>query len=188
MSLPDLSAVQVSRIGRADPASGSGTREEETVLLLHGPTSNLFGERDPAYYGTYTLDDIERYATECGKRLGLKVICAQDNWEGALVEHLHAARRFGAIVCNPNALQHYSYSIRDALETIKTPYIEIHMSNMHARSEHNAERAKNVTAAAGKGYICGCGILGYKLAIERARWLIDEKLAKEGKMTAKARL
>jgi 3-dehydroquinate dehydratase len=69
-------------------------------------TDQTLAERDPSYYGTESLDDIEKYATAAGQKLGLRVVCAQDNYEGAMVEHIHAARTYGAVIMNPNSFVH----------------------------------------------------------------------------------
>ncbi|KAI5474711.1 3-dehydroquinate dehydratase [Pseudohyphozyma bogoriensis] len=170
--------VKTTRIGPQDPSLGrTRPRQLDTVLLLHGPSSNLFGERNPAYYGTASLDDFEKFATAAAAKLGLKVVCAQTNHEGVMIDHLHAARTYGAIVMN--------YAIRDAIESIDTPVIEIHLSNLYTRAVHEKHRGMNVTAAAAAGYIGGCGILGYDLAMQRAKILIEEQREKAREVKAK---
>ncbi|GAB3212848.1 type II 3-dehydroquinate dehydratase [Marinactinospora thermotolerans] len=136
-----------------------------SVLLLNGPNLNLLGERDPAQYGTTTLADVERRVTALGEELGVTVTCAQSNSEGALVDHVHAARAHQAIVFNPGAYAHYSIALRDAIDAIPTPCFEVHISNVHAREEF---RHTSVIAPVAAGCIIGCGVLGYELALRAA--------------------
>ncbi|WP_312863417.1 type II 3-dehydroquinate dehydratase [Spinactinospora alkalitolerans] len=133
------------------------------MLLLHGPNLNLLGERDPAQYGRTTLADIEARVTELGAELGVDVACHQSNHEGVLVDHVHAARRLHqGIVLNPGAHAHYSIALRDAIEAVSIPCVEIHISNVHAREPF---RHTSVTAPVTRGYISGCGVFGYDLAL-----------------------
>jgi 3-dehydroquinate dehydratase-2 len=133
------------------------------VLLLNGPNLNLLGERDPAQYGSVTLAEIERRVTELGKELGVEVDCAQSNSEGELVTLLHRARGDAdGVVFNPGAYAHYSYALRDAVDAIPIPVVEIHISNIHAREEF---RHTSVISPVVAGLICGCGVFGYELAL-----------------------
>ncbi|TQN31596.1 3-dehydroquinate dehydratase [Haloactinospora alba] len=132
------------------------------VLLLNGPNLNLLGERDPEHYSSATLADVERRVTELGKELGVSVTCAQSNHEGVLVEHVHGARGMLGIVLNPGAFAHYSIALRDAVEAVDTPCVEVHISNVHARESF---RHTSVTAPVTQGYISGCGITGYELGL-----------------------
>lgn len=134
------------------------------VLLLNGPNLNLLGHRDPAQYGTATLADVEALATATGTRLGLSVTCRQSNHEGVLVDLVQAApgEGFAGIVMNPGAYAHYSYALRDAMDAVGIPCVEIHISNVHAREPF---RHVSVTAPVAAGFICGCGIAGYELAV-----------------------
>ncbi|MFL1377197.1 MULTISPECIES: type II 3-dehydroquinate dehydratase [unclassified Nocardiopsis] len=133
-----------------------------TVLLLNGPNLNLLGTRDPAQYGTTTLAEVEARVAELGKELGVEVVCAQSNGEGELVDRLHAARGWAGVVMNPGAYAHYSIALRDAVDAIEAPVVEVHISNVYAREEF---RHTSVTAPVVAGYIAGCGVLGYELGL-----------------------
>lgn len=130
--------------------------------MLNGPNLNLLGERDPEHYSSATLADVEKRVTELGRELGVSVTCAQSNHEGILVEHIHEARRMLGIVLNPGAFAHYSIALRDALEAVDTPCVEVHISNVYARESF---RHTSVTAPVTQGYISGCGIAGYELGL-----------------------
>ncbi|GLU48602.1 type II 3-dehydroquinate dehydratase [Nocardiopsis ansamitocini] len=143
-----------------------------TVLLLHGPNLNLLGERDPAQYGTTTLADVEERVRALGAELGVDVVCEQSNHEGVLIDHVHAARAMDGIVLNPGAFAHYSIALRDALEAVATPCVEIHISNVHARESF---RHTSVTAPVTRGYVSGCGTNGYELALRQVVHLIAER-------------
>ncbi|RCV52554.1 type II 3-dehydroquinate dehydratase [Marinitenerispora sediminis] len=133
-----------------------------TVLLLNGPNLNLLGERDPAQYGTTTLADIERRVRGLGAELGAAVRCEQSNHEGVLVDLVHEARGYDGIVLNPGAFAHYSIALRDAIDAVDTPCVEVHISNVYAREEF---RHTSVTAPVAAGYVAGCGVFGYELAL-----------------------
>lgn len=122
----------------------------------------MLGERDPKIYGSTTLADIERRAIDLGAELGLDVRCAQSNSEGGMVDLIHEAGRGLGLVINPGAYGHYSYAIRDAIEVLAIPVIEIHISNIHAREDF---RHTSVISPVVSGFICGCGVFGYELAL-----------------------
>jgi 3-dehydroquinate dehydratase-2 len=133
------------------------------VLVLHGPNLNLLGVRDPATYGTQTLDEVNQRIRATALELNVTVQCEQYNGEGSIIDALHAARgKYDAIVINPGAYAHYSYAIADALASIGIPAIEVHLSNVAARDEF---RQRSVTAAACKGTIAGLGAAGYSVAL-----------------------
>jgi 3-dehydroquinate dehydratase-2 len=136
----------------------------QRVLLLNGPNLNLLGRRDPAQYGTATLADVEALAVATGAQLGLEVVCRQSNHEGVLVDLVQAAPGdgFAGIVMNPGAYAHYSYALRDAVDAVDLPCVEIHISNVHAREPF---RHLSVTAPVMAGFICGCGVAGYELGV-----------------------
>lgn len=136
-----------------------------TVLLLNGPNLGLLGTRDPAQYGTTTLAEVEARVAELGRELGVEVVCAQSNGEGEMVDRLHAARGWAGVVMNPGAYAHYSIALRDAVDAIEAPVVEVHISNVYAREEF---RHTSVTAPVAAGYIAGCGVLGYELALRAA--------------------
>lgn len=143
-----------------------------TVLLLNGPNLNLLGERDPAQYGHHTLADVERRVTELGAELGATVVCAQSNHEGELVDRVQEARHQDGIVCNPGAYAHYGYALRDAVAAVPVPYVEVHISNVYAREEF---RHTSVTAPVAAGYVAGCGVFGYELALRAVLRRIAER-------------
>lgn len=142
------------------------------VLMLNGVNLNMFGKRDPAQYGTTTLDEINAGVMALGQELGAEVICFQTNYEGAMCERIHQgfAEGVDAVIINAGAWTHYSYGIRDALAILKCPIVEVHMSNIHARE---AFRHHSVFAEIVKGQICGFGaesyLLGLRAAVAAAR-------------------
>jgi len=137
------------------------------VLVLNGVNLNMFGKRDPAQYGTATLDDIDKALAGLGRELGVEVICFQTNMEGHMCERIHQAHADGtaAVLINAGAWTHYSYGIRDALAILKVPIIEVHMSNIHARE---AFRHVSVIAPIAKGQIAGFGVDSYLLGLRAA--------------------
>ena len=137
------------------------------ILVLHGINLNMFGKRDPAQYGTTTLDEINAQVTALGLELGAQVECYQTNFEGEMAERIHRAHADGvqAVVINAGAWTHYSYGIRDALAILKCPIIEVHMSNIHARE---AFRHHSVIADIAKGQIAGFGVDSYLLGLRAA--------------------
>ena len=137
------------------------------ILMLHGINHDMFGKRDPAQYGTITLDEINASLQKLGKELGTEVDCFQTNHEGAMCERIHKGFLDGvnAVLINAGAWTHYSYGIRDALAILTCPIVELHMSNIHAREEF---RHKSVFAEIVKGQICGFGSDSYLLALRAA--------------------
>ena len=134
------------------------------ILMLHGINHNMFGKRDPAQYGTVTLDDINASLHRLGKELGCNIETFQTNHEGDMCERIHQGFTDGvdAVLINAGAWTHYSYGIRDALAILTCPIVETHMSNIHARE---AFRHVSVFAEIVKGQICGFGIDSYLLAL-----------------------
>lgn len=134
------------------------------VLLAHGPNLNLLGQREPAVYGTDSLDDYVATATAAADAHHLLLEHVQTNHEGVLVEAIHAARgRCSAIIINAGAFTHYAWSIHDALATFTGPIIEVHISNPNAREPW---RHTSVVAPVATGSIVGLGMHGYELAVE----------------------
>ena len=127
----------------------------------------MFGKRDPAQYGTVTLNEINTSLQKLGKELGAEVDCFQTNHEGDMCERIHKGFLDGvdAVLINAGAWTHYSYGIRDALAILTCPIVELHMSNIHAREEF---RHKSVFAEIVKGQICGFGSDSYLLALRAA--------------------
>ena len=140
------------------------------VVLLSGPNLNLLGSREPLVYGTATLEDHVATAVAAAARLGLEIEHHQASGEGALVDHVHAARgRAAAIIVNPGALTHYGWSLHDALAAFEGPVVELHLSNPAARE---AWRRTSVVAPVATGCISGFGGDGYRLAVEAVAALI----------------
>jgi len=137
------------------------------ILVIHGPSLNLLGTREPEIYGTRTLAQIDAMLVRHGREFGIEVDSVQTNHEGDIIDRIHQAGDAGyaAIVMNPGAYAHTSLAIADALRSVKTPVVEVHLSNLHARGE---ERARSVTAAACRGLICGFGTDSYLLGLDVA--------------------
>ncbi len=134
------------------------------ILMLHGINHNMFGKRDPAQYGTITLDEINASLAGLGKELGVEVEYFQTNHEGEMCERIHQGFTDGvdAVLLNAGAWTHYSYGIRDALAILTCPIVEVHMSNIHARE---AFRHASVFGEIVTGQICGFGADSYLLAL-----------------------
>jgi 3-dehydroquinate dehydratase-2 len=143
------------------------------ILVLHGVNLNMFGKRDPAQYGTITLDEIDKKLKDLAKELGVELETFQTNHEGAICEKIHQAHQeqVDAVIINAGAWTHYSYALRDALAILKVPIIEAHMSNIHAREEF---RHTSVVSPLAKGLICGFGIQSYLLGLRAAVESIKE--------------
>ncbi len=136
------------------------------ILVLHGPNLNLLGTRDPKTYGTTTLAEIDSELKRRAKERGATVRCAQSNLEGKLVELIQKAKGTAdAIVINPGGYTHTSVAIRDAIEAVEIPTIEVHLSNIHAREPF---RHESITAAKCLGQICGFGAQSYYLGLDAA--------------------
>ena len=133
------------------------------ILLLNGPNLNMLGQRDPQVYGDITLNNVEEACEKLAKQNGLELESKQTNYEGQIVELIHAAKETSdAIIINPGAYSHTSIAIFDALEMFHGPIIEVHISNIHKRESFRhfsyvSQRADSV--------IVGCGMQGYELAI-----------------------
>ncbi len=148
------------------PTKAARTRGPIKIAVLHGPNLNLLGTREIDIYGTTTLAEIE---AELGKRAlerGVELRSAQTNFEGELVALIQLARNWAdAIIMNGAAYTHTSYAIRDAIDAVGLPTVEVHISNIHARE---AFRAHSVTAASCIGVITGFGANSYYLALDAA--------------------
>jgi 3-dehydroquinate dehydratase-2 len=136
-------------------------------LMLHGINHNMFGKREPKYYGTITLAEIDRKLQELGAELGVEVESFQSNSESDMVERIHQAffDQVAGVVINAGAWTHYSYGIRDALAILTCPIVEVHMSNNHARDQF---RQNSVISEIARGYIAGFGLDSYLLGLRAA--------------------
>jgi 3-dehydroquinate dehydratase-2 len=144
-----------------------------SIVLLSGPNLNLLGEREPAIYGSGTLDDHVATATEAAAELGLSLEHLQTNHEGDLVEAVHRARgRADAIIINAGALSHTSWSLHDALSTFEGAVVELHLSNPAAREPF---RHTSVIAPVSDGCIAGFGGMGYRLAVDAVHLLLTAR-------------
>lgn len=139
----------------------------DTIYVLNGPNLNLLGLREPEIYGTDTLDDIAGQLEDRARELGLTIEMRQSNHEGHLIDWMHEAQAEGAkaILLNAGALTHTSLALYDACRSIRTPVIEVHLSNPAARE---AYRHHSYVGMAAKGTIAGFGPLSYMLALEAA--------------------
>jgi len=147
------------------------------ILLLNGPNLSQLGQRDPALYGTATLAELVARATATAAAAGAELVAQQFESEGELVAAVHAAGPGGqadALVINAGALTHYGLSLRDALELVRVPKIELHLSNIHAREEF---RHASVITGVCDGVIAGLGGHGYELAVTAALALVAERRA-----------
>lgn len=137
------------------------------ILLLNGPNLNLLGTREPHIYGSQTLQDIETALQTSAEALGAELLCFQSNAEHALIDRIHQARdeQVQFILINPAALTHTSIALRDALAGVAIPFIEVHLSNVHAREPF---RHHSYLSDLARGVICGFGTDGYRFALQAA--------------------
>ena len=148
------------------------TQLRNRVEVMHGVNLDQLGRRDPAHYGTLTLEELELRISEAARELELEVRFFQTNHEGKFVEHLHRlAELSDAVVLNPGAWTHYSYAIRDALELTGLPAVEVHLSDVDAREPW---RRQSVIAELCVARIAGKGPDGYRDALERLRTEISD--------------
>jgi 3-dehydroquinate dehydratase-2 len=143
------------------------------ILVLHGPNLNLLGTREPEHYGSQTLAEIDAALKKQGEAVGVAVDCFQSNAEHALVERVHAARNenVGFIIINPAAFTHTSVALRDALAWVAIPFIEVHLSNVHARE---AFRQHSYFSDKAVGVISGLGAMGYLFALGYALHALED--------------
>ena len=136
-----------------------------TILVIHGPNLNLLGQREPEVYGSLTLNDINQQLTAQAQQAIISLMTFQSNWEGAVVDRIHQAQQEGIqfIIINPAALTHTSVAVRDALLGVAIPFIEVHLSNVHARESF---RHHSYLSDKAIGVICGLGAKGYAAALD----------------------
>lgn len=134
------------------------------ILIIHGPNLNLLGKRDPEIYGKATLAEIDRRIREVAAERGLAVNIMQSNHEGEIIDAIQRAEgEYGGIIINPAGFSHSSVAIRDALEAVAVPAVEVHLSHIYTREVF---RRESLTAPACRGQISGLGSEGYILALE----------------------
>ena len=141
--------------------------KSHSILVLNGPNLNLLGTREPHLYGKESLPMIERRLVAAGKAAGVRVECFQTNHEGVIVDRVQQAKRDGVgfIILNPAAFTYSSIALRDALTAVQIPFLEVHLSNIHAREPW---RAHSHYTAVAVGSILGLGSRGYDLALDYA--------------------
>jgi 3-dehydroquinate dehydratase-2 len=144
-----------------------------TILVLHGPNLNLLGTREPGIYGSTTLADINLGLEQLARDRGHHLLHMQSNAEYELVERVQDAGREGVnfILINPAAFTHTSVALRDALSAVDIPFIEVHLSNIHAREEF---RRVSYFSDLARGVICGLGAKGYELALLAALQQLEQ--------------
>ncbi|MEM1190992.1 MAG: type II 3-dehydroquinate dehydratase [Pseudomonadota bacterium] len=137
------------------------------ILVLHGPNLNLLGEREPGIYGDDTLENIDARLNTIAHEAGIEVHCFQSNAEAELIGAAQRARGSGTefIITNPAAFTHTSVALRDALAATRLPFIEVHLSNVHARESF---RHHSYFSDLATGVICGLGARGYEYALQFA--------------------
>ena len=137
------------------------------ILVINGPNLNMLGERDKNIYGNNTYKDLVKLIKDYAKEKSVKVKCVQSNYEGKIIDYIHKSiGKFDAIIINAGAYTHYSYAIKDALNLVKIPKVEVHISNIYEREDF---RKINVIIDECDYSIVGQGIKGYLLAIDYLR-------------------
>lgn len=139
----------------------------DTIYVLNGPNLNLLGTREPQIYGSDTLDDIAGMLEDRARELDLTIDMRQSNHEGHLVDWMHEAQAHNAraVLLNAGAFTHTSVALYDCIKAIRTPVIEVHLSNPHTREDF---RHLSYVGRAAKGTIAGFGVLSYMLALDAA--------------------
>jgi len=135
------------------------------ILVVHGPNLNLLGEREPDVYGALSLEQIDAKIAAFARDCGVRLKTLQSNHEGALIDFIHAQRRWAeGIVINPGALTHYSYALRDALAAVALPAVEVHLSDVRAREKF---RRISVIEPVCIGQVAGLGWKSYQVGLEK---------------------
>lgn len=136
----------------------------DKILILHGPNLNLLGQRDPEQYGSQTLEDINQRLKAYGAQKGVEVETAQTNMEGELVTFIQeAVHQYRGVILNPGGYSHTSIAIRDAVDAVEVPVVEVHLSNIHGREEF---RRRSLIAPVCWGSIAGFGVISYLLGMD----------------------
>ncbi len=143
------------------------------ILLINGPNLNLLGTRNPEVYGSTTLQDIVDRVTKRGEQLGTEIVAFQSNSEGAIIDFIQAnAPGADGVLINAGAFTHYSLAIRDAFEAVEKPFVEVHISNVHAREEF---RHHSVLADIAVAQVAGLGWRGYIAALDSLVGILKER-------------
>lgn len=150
-----------------------------TITVINGPNLNLLGQREPGHYGSQTLADIKNRLEEKAKELNCRLHFHQNNAEHEIIEHIHQAydAKVDFIIINPAAYTHTSVAIRDAILATRIPFIEVHLSNVHARE---AFRHHSYLSDIAVGVICGLGVIGYELALQAAHQKLSQETINHG--------
>ena len=141
--------------------------ENKTILVLHGPNLNMLGVREPQHYGNVTLENINQRLADRAKNAGATLTAFQSNSEADLIDKVQslATNKVDFVIINPAAFTHTSVALRDAMSAVKVPFIEVHLSNIHAREPF---RHHSYFSDIAVGVICGLGAQGYELALDYA--------------------
>lgn len=152
---------------QARSGTSKNDKVKQSILLIHGPNLNLLGQREPEIYGHETLADINAALARQAKAAAARLITFQSNHEGDLIDRIQAAasEEISFIIINPGGYSHTSIALRDALAAVALPFIEVHLSNIHARE---AFRRHSYFSEIALGVICGLGSHGYRLALDYA--------------------
>lgn len=143
------------------------------VLLLNGPNLNMLGKREPEIYGAQTLGQLVKRLTEQAQQQNIELTHLQSNAEHELIDAIHQAyQEIDFIIINPAAFTHTSVAIRDALLSVAIPFIEVHLSNVHAREKF---RHHSYLSDVAKGVICGLGTQGYSFALDSAKTYLNNR-------------
>ncbi|MGK0291087.1 MAG: 3-dehydroquinate dehydratase-2 [bacterium] len=141
------------------------------LLLINGPNLNLLGTREPEVYGSETLKDVEERVNTLVSKYDIQLLPFQSNHEGQIIDVIHEHRNADYLIINPGGLTHSSVALRDAILGVELPFIEVHISNIHARENF---RHHSYLSDVASGVIVGCGVYGYTLASQ----LVITKLCK----------
>ena len=147
------------------------------ILVLHGPNLNLLGRREPQHYGQVDLANINHMLVKAAQTAGHNLTAFQSNAEHELLEQIHAARKIDFIIINPAAFTHTSIALRDALLAVAIPFIEVHLSNIHARETF---RHHSYLSDIAVGVISGLGAQGYNLALQATLSILSESRKTHG--------
>jgi len=158
---------------------GNKGNKKYKIFILHGPNLNFLGRRSKKHYGKRTYEQFNSELKKKALELNVDIEIRQTNSEGEMIDYLqNSDDRFDAAVVNPGAYTHYSYALRDCIESLSIPVIEVHLSNIYRREDF---RRKSVTAPASYGQISGFGIDSYMLGLEAALNLLKKGMNKNEK-------